>query len=162
MFHTPGQPLISILGLQWISSSDCFTYKINITQPQVYTKRIVLSDITKIFDPCGFLSPVIIWARIFIQILWTRGLDWDSPLPSDLSHQWNLYTKQLPLLENVLLSRHFKSDSNKLQLHGFCDSSEQAFSACVYLGATDSHGNIHVSLILAKTRVAPLRRISLP
>lgn len=163
VFRTPEQPLISILGLQWIPSSDCFTYKINIPQSEVYTKRVVLSDIAKIFDPCGFLSPVVIKAKIFIQTLWTRGLGWDSPLPSDLTNQWTLFTEQLHLLENVMLPRHFKTyNSNNIQLHGFCDSSELAFSACVYLRVTDSHNNTHVTLILAKTRVAPLKRVSLP
>lgn len=62
-----------------------------------------------------------------------------------------------------MLPRHLKtSGSNNIQLHGFCDSSELAFSACVYLRVTDLDHNTHVTLIVAKTRVAPLKRISLP
>ena len=48
------------------------------------------------------------------------------------------------------------------QLHGFCDASEAAYSGVVYIRAVDEQDNVHVSLVMAKTKVAPLKRLSIP
>lgn len=163
-FHSPDQPLVNLLGLQWIPSNDMFTYKISISQHEQCTKRNVLSDIAKIFDPCGFLAPVVIFAKIFIQTLWIRKLEWDTPLPQDLSKQWLQFLQELPMLENVSLQRHFETnEATDIQLHGFSDSSESAYSACIYLRTTSANNsNVKVALVMSKTRVAPLKRTTLP
>ena len=49
-----------------------------------------------------------------------------------------------------------------LQLQGFCDASENAFASVVYLYMTDSKGKVHVSLVLAKTKVAPIKQLTIP
>lgn len=46
-------------------------------------------------------------------------------------------------------------------LHGFCDASEND-GACLYLRSIDYSGNVKVQLICAKSRVAPLKSISIP
>ena len=47
-------------------------------------------------------------------------------------------------------------------MHGFSDASENAYSGVVYLRKIDSLDNIHVSLVMSKTRVSPIKRISIP
>ena len=49
-----------------------------------------------------------------------------------------------------------------MELHGFCDASEAAYAGAVYLRATDVKGSVHVSLVMAKTKVTPLKRLSIP
>lgn len=100
-FRATDQPLISILGLQWLPNTDCFTYKINITDTSVQTKRTVLSSIAKLYDPCGFLSPVIFTAKSLIQLLWTLGCEWDTPLPKQIADKWNTFLQALPVLEKL-------------------------------------------------------------
>lgn len=164
-FRSPDQPLVNILGLLWIPKADSFTYQINIAQSrsQTPTKRNVLSDIAKIFDPCGFLAPVVILAKLFIQTLWLKGFEWDSALPCELAEKWLSFYNELPELEKIMFPRYFgTSNSQNLQLHGFCDASERSYASCVYLRAVDSQGNVTISLVLAKTRVAPLKHVTLP
>ena len=48
------------------------------------------------------------------------------------------------------------------QLHGFCDASEQAYAGVLYLHMADTKGDVHTSLVLAKTRVAPIKRHMIP
>ena len=49
-----------------------------------------------------------------------------------------------------------------LQLHGFSDASEGAYAGVVYLRMEDSDGNVHVTLVASKTRVAPIKHLSIP
>ncbi|XP_055591188.1 uncharacterized protein LOC129743234 [Uranotaenia lowii] len=44
----------------------------------------------------------------------------------------------------------------------FSDASEQAYGACAYFRSTDSAGNIAVGLLTAKSKVAPLKKRSIP
>ena len=48
------------------------------------------------------------------------------------------------------------------KFHGFCDASEDAFAAVVYVRAVDANGEVCVSLVTSKTRVAPLKRLTIP
>lgn len=47
-------------------------------------------------------------------------------------------------------------------MHGFCDASESAYGACIYLRTTDKKGEHHVSLVCSKSRVAPIQPLTLP
>ncbi|KAG5888118.1 hypothetical protein JTB14_023412 [Gonioctena quinquepunctata] len=69
--------VIKILGLQWNPVSDSFSYEVKpLNKP--CTKRSILSELARIYDPLGFLSPVVLFIKNLIQILWTIGIDWDS------------------------------------------------------------------------------------
>ncbi|KAJ0169480.1 hypothetical protein K1T71_015067 [Dendrolimus kikuchii] len=74
-----------VLGLCWNKETVNFEYSINL--PEVkgkFTKRQVLSDIARLYDPMGWIAPVVIVAKLFIQKLWKSGLDWDDDLDEDL------------------------------------------------------------------------------
>ena len=69
------------------------------------TKRQVLSDISKLYNPLGLISPVTLLGKVFLQKLWSsKGLSWDEHLSSSLCEEWkglvqiwqNLYTLQIP------------------------------------------------------------------
>jgi len=49
-----------------------------------------------------------------------------------------------------------------VQLHGFCDASEDVYAGVIYLRLTDNQGNVHISLVDSKTKVAPIRRLTIP
>ena len=51
---------------------------------------------------------------------------------------------------------------DNIKLHGFCGASEQAYAGVVYLRMIETKGDIHISLVLAKTRVASIKRLSIP
>ncbi|XP_073950941.1 uncharacterized protein [Choristoneura fumiferana] len=154
-----------ILGLTWSRSLDEFVYAVQLpptTGP--VTKRKVISDISKLYDPQGWIAPSIIKAKIFIQKLWLAGIDWDDELPPPLLEEWTEYRENLSELTKFRLKRWVwcSSDATLVELHGFCDASNSAYAAVVYIRVIDAEGKVHVSLITAKTRVAPIKQISIP
>jgi len=64
-----------------------------------FTKRRVLAETARLFDPLGWLAPVIIHAKILIQSAWLQRLDWDSPLPPSNARSWQRLIVDLPLLK---------------------------------------------------------------
>lgn len=161
-FRSPDQPLFCILGIKWLPANDSFSYTIEISSHPC-TKRSLLSLIARIYDPCGWLTPVIFYAKCLIQILWTLGISWDEPLPENISKDWKTFTNELPALEQLRIARNLQLDDAKdIQLHGFSDASEQGYAAVVYLRISDSNNVIKTHILIAKSKVAPLKRISLP
>ena len=135
------------------------------TEETELTKRLILSDSAKIFDPLGLVSCVTIVVKIIFQRLWERGIDWDSPLPADIERDWKEWRNQLPELSSLRIPRCYAPINCQIvdrQLIGFSDASERAYSAMVYLRSVDTAGGVHISLVEAKTKVAPIKKVSLP
>lgn len=53
-------------------------------------------------------------------------------------------------------------NSQAVKLHVFCDSGERAYYAVAYLQGKTNEGNILMSSVASKSRLAPLKRITLP
>lgn len=152
------------LGVSWNPILDQFEYNSQITlQICNVSKRTILSLISQIFDPLGLLGPIIIQAKIILQKLWQLQLGWDESIPIDLFTIWQQFYKQLGKVDSIHIPRHIIiPNSVNVQLHGFCDSSERAYGACIYIRSENREGHIQVRLLCAKSRVAPLKVISLP
>ena len=102
---------------------------------------------------------------MFFQTLWELKLQWDEEIPSDLQATHALWKEQLALFMDKSFSRcYFRSSSTKLQvqLHGFSDISEVAYFAVVCVKTTYKDGPPTVVLVTAKSKVAPLKRQSIP
>ena len=70
---------MKVLGTTWDMNSDSlFISGCDISASPVTTKREALHFISKIYDPLGFLSPVTLNGKLFIQELWQQELDWDN------------------------------------------------------------------------------------
>ncbi|XP_050294296.1 uncharacterized protein LOC126734641 [Anthonomus grandis grandis] len=154
------------LGIFWDSQKDQFIYTSKLSNSMaVVTKRSILSAISQIFDPLGLLSPIIIQGKILMQKLWLLKISWDEPLPNDFYKIWSNFSNQLSKANTFKIHRQVTSKNPiDVQIHGFCDSSINAYGACVYLRCTDSDGKIYCNLLCAKclSRVAPLKAVSLP
>ena len=149
---------IKTLGIQWNPREDFIFYSVNLLdfQKQV-TKRSILSQVAKLFDPLGLLGPVVVKAKIMIQLLWKAGVSWDSSVPLSIHTMWTEYKEQLPLLSRARFDRLILAPNySKFQMHGFSDASEKAYGACIYLRSTDIHGKHHSFLVCSKSRVAPV------
>ena len=72
------------LGLQWNTINDCFSFKINFENTSTVTKRSLLSDSVRLYDPLGWLSPTTILAQLEFQNLWLLGVEWNDRLPNDI------------------------------------------------------------------------------
>ncbi|XP_049869877.1 uncharacterized protein LOC126369487 [Pectinophora gossypiella] len=152
---------IKVLGLQWHPKNDAFAFSVK-TNSEICTKRSILSEIARIYDPLGLLSPVTLFAKHLIQLLWIARVDWDETPPQEIVNSWSTFVSELPLLTQVSFPRHVFSKNRLIQLHGFSDASERAYAACIYLRVQNEEGEVDISLLLAKTRVAPTKRISIP
>ncbi|KAL0822355.1 hypothetical protein ABMA28_004450 [Loxostege sticticalis] len=152
---------VKVLGLKWNPTTDSFSYQVE-SPTQNCTKRIMLSEISKIYDPLGFLSPIILFAKHLIQLLWVAGTGWDESPPTGIRDLWVDFISELHHLQNISIPRHVLPAHADIQIHGFSDASEKAYAACVYLRVIDANGDIQTHLLLSKTKLAPLKRVSLP
>ena len=157
------KPIVNILGLKWNPSTDTLSYTPakEYTPPPTITKRHVLQISSKIYDPVGPLSPVTVKAKLLIQELWQKELAWDEPLPLQLKTKWLHIAKDLSDATNVTFQRKYFSQNpaqNSITyIHVFVDASPKAYGCIAYL----TNGN-QSSPIMAKSRVAPLKVLSLP
>ncbi|XP_073959790.1 uncharacterized protein [Choristoneura fumiferana] len=157
--------IVKILGLTWNRSRDEFQYSVKLPPLSApVTKRKIISDVARLFDPLGWIAPCVIKAKIFIQRLWIAGTEWDEEPPTSILEDWYTYREELTQLTDFRISRWMFTKENDAvtELHGFSDASNVAYSAVVYSRVIDAHGEVHVVLVGAKTRVAPVRQISIP
>lgn len=125
----------STLGLQWNAREDCFAYKIRHQSEDPITRRGVLSRTAGLYDPLGWLSPVIVRAKIFIQQTWLLQLGWDQPLGNSETKEWRALERALPLLGNVCVPRWLRTSASTgsgTEVHGFADASERAYAWCTF------------------------------
>lgn len=153
----------SVLGIRWAPESDSLTFSINVdTALEKITKRTILSNTCKIFDPLGLLSACTVTLKILLQRLWKLNLTWDEPVPSDVKNTWQKVSNNLQALLSLSVPRHVLCSPSDWELHCFVDASQEAYSACVYIRSTDQNGDVIIRLLCAKTRVAPLKTITIP
>lgn len=162
---TSSSAVTRVLGLEWDRNRDELKYSMETTLELLTinrnTKRFVLQTSARIFDPLGLISPVTISAKMLFQELWTLGLDWDTQLPQDVSMRWNKWIEALPHLKDISIPRRYACGKEAPELHIFTDASPQAYGAVAYL-RSENGNQTTVTLIMAKTRVAPLKTLSLP
>ncbi|GIX73721.1 endonuclease [Caerostris darwini] len=155
---------VKTLGILWHPASDVFSFKVNsLSLEGTLTKRTLLSTISKTFDPLGWLSPITIQSKLLMQKLWKYQLQWDEVVPPDIAIEWKTLSKDILFVKDFKISRYlFLDPDNQFQLHGFSDASEKAYAAVIYCRSMSNTGQIKVQLVIAKTKVAPLKTISLP
>nr|XP_041633544.1 uncharacterized protein LOC121503298 [Drosophila kikkawai] len=122
------------LGVRWNATTDEFYFvPTEVTIQANYSKRDVLSQIAKLFDPAGWLSPFVVQAKILMQDIWLASVEWDEFLPADLLHRWHDFLRSYSFLHQVRIPRwvHFQPGVH-VQIHGFCDASQKAYGAAIY------------------------------
>lgn len=151
------------LGTLWNSVSDVLKYTTTSNDCVTFTKRIVLSVISQIFDPLGLLGPVIVRAKLFMQQLWQLKIGWDEPVSDNFLNSWLHFYNQLSLIKKLEIPRYALVENfDYIEMHVFTDASQNAFGTCIYFRSINSIGQIRVNLLCSKSRVAPLKVISLP
>lgn len=153
------------LGLHWDRAKDSIQYTLQLpNRGNFATKRTLLSDFSMLFDPLGWLAPSLIIPRLLMQKVWMHGVDWDDALPDDINTLWQKVRLQLVNLSEISLPRWIGcSTSDKHHsLHCFCDASEKAYAAAIYLRIERDNGDVLSHLIAARSRVSPLKKVSIP
>ncbi|KAL0189340.1 hypothetical protein M9458_016439, partial [Cirrhinus mrigala] len=96
-------PVDRALGLQWCIETDSFKFKVKVKE-KPSTKRGMLSIISSIYDPLGFLAPLILPAKLLLQELCRMKCDWDDPIPSAFQAKWNKWLTDLEKLANFQIN----------------------------------------------------------
>ncbi|XP_046145612.1 uncharacterized protein LOC123988898 [Osmia bicornis bicornis] len=152
-----------ILGLSWQPRADHFWFSAARTFRDTVTKRAILSEVARLFDPLGFLAPLTIRAKILLQELWLEQLGWDEPLPPSTALRWTTFRTELQDLSDLHIPRWLNlTPEVRVEIHGFSDASQHALAAVVYLRISSSTSPTVLSLVCAKTKVAPLKRLTIP
>ncbi|XP_077292805.1 uncharacterized protein LOC143915858 [Arctopsyche grandis] len=161
--HVISKDETSTLGLNWHTKCDTFAFPINLNTNAQFTKRNILAQIARLFDPLGLLGPTIVLAKQLMQELFRGGLNWDEAIPERLASQWEIFISQLPKLRDIMIPRHvLLPNPVSITLLGFCDASQKAYGACIYALSTDRLGHRVCRLFCAKSRVAPLKTLTIP
>ncbi len=129
-------PTERALGVQWCVEDDNFTFDVT-NKPQPHTRRGILSAMSSIYDPLGFLAPHIVPAKLLLQELCRRNVGWDEEKPQSLSDKWIVWKEELKQITNFQVSRCIKpkpfNNYAHAQLHHFADASELAYGSVSYL-----------------------------
>lgn len=159
----PGQDMqqkTSVLGLQWDTQDDTLTVKPikgRSSHEKSLTKRILLANISKIFDPLGIFSPITIKGKLLMQESWCMKVGWDDALPVHYVEQWKKLEDEYRQLAEMKVERVTADESEASELHVFCDASGKAYGACAYLVTTTKS-----TLLTSKARVAPIKTRTIP
>ena len=173
-FRAKGNPCsvrCKVLGIGWDTGSDMFS--LNLASPIEtnngcpITKRSILAATSKLYDPLGILSPVIILWKIIFQSVCKSKMGWDDPVEMFIHEQWLKLTQDLKMVGVVQLNRHYfhgksLSELQSVQFHGFADASERAYGAVVYLRVELTDRTVFTELVTSRTRVAPINGDTIP
>ncbi|XP_073964611.1 uncharacterized protein [Choristoneura fumiferana] len=154
------------LGIHWDPEQDSFVFQSKLetqTRDKVITKRILLSDISKLFDPAGWLTPVSIKLKILFQKIWEVNINWDDKIPENIHSEWIQIRQDLANINQLQVQRWLGTGAGaNIELHGYCDASQQAYAAVIYCKQTEDE-NSKIVLVAGKSRLVPhKKKISLP
>ncbi|XP_058816619.1 uncharacterized protein LOC131679884 [Topomyia yanbarensis] len=164
--------LEKVLGMWWNTESDDFRFKLSkerhadlLFGTKHPTKREVLSVLMSIYDPLGLIANFLMPLKLLLQEVWRSGVTWDEPIESRQLQKWKAWLCYLPQASSVRIPRCYISRSTgnemMIELHTFVDASELGYCAVSYL-RFEQEDRIECALVGAKTRVAPLKFVSIP
>jgi len=185
--HKPDDDTSKVLGVVWNSKTDKleFVAKVNFSPrhrkvrtepdltsadiprmvPEILTKRMILSLVNGIFDPLGLSAPFVVQGKMLLRKLNKQEkADWDDPIPQDLRDDWIKFFMQLFDMEKIVFRRSTKPSTaiGEPSLVLFSDASEEAFGACAYIRWKTQDGSFRSNLLAAKSRLSPMRKITIP
>lgn len=158
-------PVERALGMRWCVQSDTFKFSI-IIQERPLTHRGILSTVSSFYDPLGILAPVVFTAKRILQDLCWNRLGWEDVIPAAVAQEWRDWLKELHQLEGFSIRRCLKplnfGEAATAQLHHFADASEEGYGTVTYLLLHNEHSQVHSTFIMGKSRVAPLKPVTIP
>ena len=158
-------PLERTLGVQWCVESDSFEFSV-VLQDKPCTRRGILSTVSSIYDPIGFVAPLMLEGKSILQELCSLHLKWDDPIPEHTKMKWEKWRMELMKLQSVTIPRCYKPKDFgqvvRTELHHFSDASVRGYGQCSYLRLVDDANKVHCAFVMGKSRVAPLKPVTIP
>ena len=176
-----------VLGLYWNLAKDVFEFQSKIIlkpnskkeaiitynnveelqakPPPKLTRRQALSQLNSIYDHLGLAAPFIVKAKILMRETWNlnEGSSWDEHLPEQITSEWLSLFEEIFEMSKIDFRRCITPiDSvGDPMLVIFSDASKAAYGAAAYVVWTLSGGSNEARLVLAKSRLAPKKQISI-
>ena len=151
------------LGIQWNVEKDEFHLPLNYHKCDTgeITRRTLLSTLAKIYDPLGFISPLVHQAKLLLHQLCRDNYGWDDMLPGDMLKKYKDWCGKCDKLGVVTRPRCVRSCKEMIapEIHHFADASSTGYAACSYLRFFDEDGNVHVTFMIGKCRVVPIKPV---
>ncbi|GFR25571.1 uncharacterized protein TNCT_237861 [Trichonephila clavata] len=110
-----------------------------------------------------FISKRTNTKRYLLQADW----GWDDKLPKQLEVTWNKWCNEVQYLNEINIPRYYfqnslPSNAITIQLHCFSDAFKKAYVTVAYIRIELSDRNIISNFVASKSRVAPLKTLSIP
>ena len=158
-------PIERALGLCWNVEDETLGFKVKFKKKPA-TCCGILSIVNSVYDPLGLGVPVVQPVKALMQKLCKLKLGWDDPIPQSEEKLWLMWMKQLPKLTTFQVPRSYKPECFGKVVHAklqhFSDASLEAYGAVSYLRLQDENANVHCVLIFGKSRLVPMRSMSVP
>ena len=155
----------SALGLLWHMQDDTFRFEVCFKSDNG-TRKGCLSTISRIYDPAGLVCVFLLKGKKILQKMTADGISWDEKLSPELAREWKEWREEVLLLSKLKIKRCYKSkDLGRIKdvtLHCFADASFIGYGVACYLRLVDENGRVEVSLVMGKSRVAPLKPTTIP
>ena len=119
-------PTEQALGVRWNLESVTFGFKVKF-KDKPPTRRGILSIVSSLYDPFGFVSAFVLTAKAVLQNLCRRGLSWHEAIPEKSLKCWKEWLFELPRLEEFFIDCCVKpygfGKISTCHLHHFSDAS---------------------------------------
>ena len=163
--HHDTLPVQRSLGIFWCIEADTIGFRLEL-KDKPFIRRGILSTVSSVYDPLGMVAPVILVGKQLLQELCLDGIDWDDPVPDHIRSRWEKWRSELPLLEKMKIPRCVEppnfGEPAAIELHSFSDASDAGLSQVTYLRFINNLRQVHVSFLMGKARVEPLKPMSIP
>ena len=80
----------------------------------------------------------------------------------NVNKKTSINKKSIPICVPRYLFQTIECTVTNVQLHGFCDASEQAYCAVIFVTTVKSENEIASRIVTSKTKVAPIKKHSIP
>ena len=150
------------LGISWEVKQDVFKIKIDVKQEEEVTRKVMLKVIASMYDPLGLVSPCVVTGRMLFQEATRLKIGWEEVVPDHIAERWRKWIEELDELKNMSFPRCMTKEGVRYEVHNFSDASEKGYGCCSYLKSILDDGSVHVSLIMSKARVSPMKHVTIP
>ena len=158
-------PIERALGVQWCVQSDALQFRV-VLKDKPLTRRGILASISSIYDPLGLAAPFLLQGKQILQDLCKNQAAWDEMVPDDIKARWEKWRGELHALAELKIRRCYKPDNfghvKTVELHSFSDASVNGYGQCSYLRMINDRDEVHCALVMAKSRVTPLKLVTVP
>ena len=118
----------------------------------------------KIFDPLGLIAKYVVRGKCLLRRVWREKIDWDEMLPEALAEDWLKFLQSFDEIERMKILRWYGGNNElgeQTELIIFVDASDKACAAVGYFRFSKGE-DVRVALVMAKTKVAPVKLLSIP